>query len=168
MAIFMVQFGSAHLRYTPGNPVGSLIAIVLAVFVGGLLAYSVGFLAPRARRATRAWVHRRRRLRAAANVERRARAMMDELCPHGWRAQITLLDGTGDYPAVGPTGEPARVALDWIELEDESGRAAVSRRVWARTISEALDAMVADRRMDETLEQIERAAAADGAPWPEP
>lgn len=41
------------------------------------------------------------------------------------------------------------------------------RRVWAPTIGEALDAMVADRRTDETLEEIEQGAAADGALWPD-
>lgn len=41
------------------------------------------------------------------------------------------------------------------------------RRVWAPTIGEALDAMVADRRTDETLQQIEQAAHADGALWPD-
>jgi hypothetical protein len=43
----------------------------------------------------------------------------------------------------------------------------VIRRVWAPTIGEALDAMVADRRTDETLEQIEQGAVADGALWPD-
>ena len=41
------------------------------------------------------------------------------------------------------------------------------RRVWAPTIGEALEAMVADRRTDETLEQIEQGAVADGALWPD-
>ena len=41
------------------------------------------------------------------------------------------------------------------------------QRVWARTVGEALEAMVADRRTDETLEQIERGAVADGALWPD-
>ncbi len=56
--------------------------------------------------------------------------------------------------------EGSRVALDWAELEDESGEPAVLRRVWAPTIVEALEAMVADRQTDETLEQIEQGAAA--------
>ena len=46
-------------------------------------------------------------------------------------------------------------------------RPAVMRRVWAGSVSEALEAMVADRRTDETLEQIERGAVADGVLWPE-
>ena len=58
------------------------------------------------------------------------------------------------------------MALDWTELR-EGSRPAVMRRVWALTVAEALEAMVADRRTDETLEQIERGAVADGALWPE-
>jgi hypothetical protein len=50
---------------------------------------------------------------------------------------------------------------------DESKRVAAVRRVWAPTISEALDAMVADRRTDETLQNIEQAALADGVRWPD-
>jgi hypothetical protein len=93
-------------------------------------------------------------VRAAAGAELRARTLMSELCPHGWRAQINLAEGSG-------------VALDWAELEDESGQPAVLRRVWAPTIVEALDAMVADRRTDETLEQIEQGATAEGTLWPD-
>ena len=64
-------------------------------------------------------------------------------------------------------GRVGGVALDWTELQDASGRPAVMRRVWAPTIGDALDAMVADRRTDETLEQIEQGAVADGALWPD-
>jgi hypothetical protein len=115
----------------------------------------------RARRA------RRRSLWAAANAEARTRALMSELCPHGWRAQITMLAETDEDRPLSSDGRRARVALDWIELRDESGRPAVMRRVWAPSIGEALDAMVADRRTDETLEQIEQGAVADGALWPD-
>jgi hypothetical protein len=92
---------------------------------------------------------------------------MSELCPHGWRAQITMFEGSEAMPPDAPEGDRAHVALDWAEFEDETGRVAVVRRVWAPTIAEALEAMVADRRTDETLEQIERGAVADGAPWPD-
>jgi hypothetical protein len=164
MLAFMVQFGSAHLRDTPGapsSPVDSLILLLVAACVGALLVNTLGFLVPRARRKLRSrrGPHRRRDVVAS---ERRARALMAELCPGGWRARI-VVDATDSNPA----GATAPVALEWAELEDESGQVAVSRRVWARTISEALDAMVADRETDETLEQIERGEAADGAPWPE-
>jgi hypothetical protein len=43
----------------------------------------------------------------------------------------------------------------------------VMRRVWAPSIAEALDAMVADRRTDLALEQIEMRATLDGADWPD-
>jgi hypothetical protein len=91
---------------------------------------------------------------------------MGELCPHGWRAQITLFGAVADEDRpVAPGGGPAQVALDWAELQDSGGPPAVMRRVWASTIGEALDAMVADRRTDQTLEQIEQGAVADGTLW---
>ena len=91
---------------------------------------------------------------------------MSELCPHGWQAQITVFGSDEDQPRT-PNGERARVALDWTELQAPGAAPAVMRRVWAPTIAEALEAMVADRRTDETLEQIERGAVADGALWPD-
>ncbi len=124
-------------------------------------------LTPRSWRSWRSSRSARRRRKAAAGAEARARALMSELCPHGWHAQITL------YQTAGPPRhehEPtplAQVALDWTELSDAHGHPAVVRRVWAPTVAEALEAMVADRRMDETLEQIEQGAAADGALWPD-
>lgn len=154
MLRFLVQFGGE--RWHPGHV--SLVDPVLVLLVGacaGALALGVlGQLVPRARRTLRAWRSERRRLRAVAVAELRARTLMSELCPHGWRAQISL-------------SERSHVALDWAELEDESGRPAVLRRVWAPTIVEALEAMVADRRTDETLEQIEQGAMADGTLWPD-
>jgi hypothetical protein len=94
---------------------------------------------------------------------------MSELCPHGWRAQITVFSGADpdDHRPLTPDGRRALVALDWTELSADRGRPLVMRRVWARTVGEALEAMVADRRTDETLEQIERGAVADGALWPD-
>jgi len=41
------------------------------------------------------------------------------------------------------------------------------RRVWAPSVAEALEAMVADRRTDAALEQIEARASADGISWPD-
>jgi hypothetical protein len=105
--------------------------------------------------------------RAAATAEARARALMSELCPHGWRAQITLFGPGDELPPDAPEGERSQVALDWAELESERRGIAVVRRVWAPSIGEALEAMVADRRTDETLEQIEQSAVADGSLWPD-
>ncbi len=164
---FMVQFGGA--RFHPGH-VSLLAPLAMLVFVaafGIVFVRGLERIVPAVRAILHSWRGRRSRLWAAANAERRARALMSELCPHGWRAQITLLEAPGEEVPTTADGQRARVALDWVELKDESGRPAVIRRMWAQTISEALDAMVADRRTDETLEQIERGAVADGARWPD-
>ena len=111
-------------------------------------------------------LRRRRTPEGVLSSELHSRAHMSELCPHGWRAQITLFhdperDGTDDG------ARPDRVRLEWTELRDESGAPAVMRELWAPTVGAALEAMVADRRTDETLEQIELGAVWDGAHWPE-
>jgi hypothetical protein len=162
----MAQFGVGR---HPGNVnfLEPLVALLLAACGGGLLVAVLGQLVPRAQRALRSRRARRRRLYAAATAELRARAMMDELCPYGWHAQIALFGGSDRPP--GETPDPHRdwVALDWTAFEDESRRVATVRRVWAPTLGEALDAMVSDRRTDETLQHIEQAALADGALWPD-
>ena len=144
-----------------------LLLIVAGACVGVLLPPLTRLVVTRSRSAIRGWRTARRRLRAAATVEMRARAMMSELCPHGWHAQITLLEGAIDPEGNVAGGRRPRVALDWTELSAEDGRPAVMRRVWAENIGAALEAMVADRRTDETLEQIEQGAVADGALWPD-
>jgi hypothetical protein len=165
--VFMVQCGNACFGAAHASLLEPL-AVLAFVICGGLLVVPLlGLLVSRSRGARRDWRRKRRRLRAAATAETRARALMGELCPHGWRAQITLLGPDDEQPPTGPNGEPARVAVDWTELGDVSGRPAVIRRVWAPTIGEALDAMVADRRTDVTLEQIEHGAGADGDLWPD-
>ncbi len=161
----MVQFGVRSSR--DADMLGPLLLLLAGVCAGMIVVPLLHIAIRRVRTAVRAQRVRRRRQRAVLGAEDRTRAQMSELCPHGWRAQIVLLDraDAGRRPA--PDGRPIRVALDWAELEDPSGRPAVMRRVWAPTIAEALDAMVADRRTDETLERIEQGAAADGALWPE-
>jgi hypothetical protein len=147
------------------GPLEPLLFILAGACVGGLLLPVLRIVLTRSRAAFLAWRGGRRRIQAAATAERRARAMMGELCPNGWRAQITLYEGQAQQD----NGEPVRgaVALDWFELRAGGGEPAVMRRVWAATIGEALEAMVLDRRTDETLEQIELRASADGASWPE-
>jgi hypothetical protein len=81
---------------------------------------------------------------------------MDELCPHGWRAQLTLTDP-----------ERGTVQLEWTEFEDAFHETGVARRLTAPSIHEALEAMVADRRTDVTLQDIEAAALAEGCSWPD-
>jgi hypothetical protein len=163
-----VQFGGA--RFHPGtvNLLAPLALIGFVVCVGAVSIPLLGVVVSTSRSAWRARRGRRRRLRDMAVAEQRARAMMGELCPHGWRAQITLLADADpdDHRPLTSDGRRAQVALDWTELR-EGRRPAVMRRVWAVTVAEALEAMVADRRTDETLEEIERGAVADGALWPE-
>ena len=153
------------LHYVGGALV--VAAVLLAVAAGVLLVFVVIQIVPRLRAGLRA----RRRgwldAHSAALAEARARAMMDELCPHGWRAQITLFGPGDELPPDAPDDDRALVALDWAELESERRGIAVVRRVWAPSIVEALDAMVVDRRTDETLEQIEQSAVADGTLWPD-
>ena len=167
MFILSVEFGGARLH--PGDP--DLLAPV------SLLGFAVMFavvvlplcevLAESSRIRLRARRAQRNQDRVAAAAEQRARALMGELCPHGWQAQITMVAADDVPDAVLHSAASARVALDWVALEADRARAAVVRRVWAPTIADALDAMVADRRTDETLEQIEQRAFADGAPWPD-
>jgi hypothetical protein len=163
-----VQFGGARYHPDPVNLLAPLALIALVVCVGAVTVPLLGVVVSGASGRLRSWRGRRRRLDAAAHAEARARAMMSELCPHGWRAQITLFADADpdDHRPLTPHGHRAHVALDWTELR-EGSRPAVMRRVWAGTVAEALEAMVADRRTDETLERIERGAVADGALWPE-
>ena len=167
MPLFGIQSESPLSHPGPANLLEPLALLVFIVVVAVLVVPLLERLVSRSRSGLRYWRSKRRRARAAAHAEVRARALMSELCPHGWHAQITLFGVAEEQLPTAPNGERVRVALDWTELEDESGRPAVMRRVWAPTIGEALDAMVADRRTDETLEQIEHGAAADGALWPD-
>lgn len=151
----------------PADLLAPLVLLVFAAFGGGLLLTVLGRVVPLGRRVVRSRLSTWRRFRMAANREWRARTMMDELCPHGWRADITLFGDAEQLPGGHPGDPRCRVSLDWTEFEDDCGRPAVVRRVWATTVGEALDAMVADRRTDETLQQIEQGALAQGAVWPD-
>ncbi len=162
---FMAQF-EAGLHPGSVNLLEPLFSLLLAAVGGGLLLVVLSRLVPRARRRLRARYASRRHLRSAAGAELRSRAMMDELCPHGWSAKVTILGGRDNSLAPADARRDL-VALDWAEFEADGSRVAVVRRVWAPTISDALEAMVADRRTDETLQHIEQAALADGATWPD-
>ena len=163
MLTLWVQFIDRPYRAGHGSLIAP-IAMILGAAVVGLL------LIPAVRVARRRTVHvfrgrrLRRRRRDSAAAELRARAMMGELCPHGWSCQITLYEGP---PPTDEDPPPGRVALDWVELRPQTGSPAVMRRVWAGSIAEALEAMVADRRTDLALEQIERRATLEGADWPD-
>ncbi len=161
--------GAVDLDSEFTGPWVPLALIALAVAVGAVVVPLLGVTLSGAWRLARASRRRRRRRDAAVNAEARARAMMSELCPHGWRAQITLFGGddADDHRPLTRDGRRALGGAGLDGVERPSGRPAVMRRVWATTVAEALEAMVADRRTDETLERIERGAVADGALWPD-
>jgi hypothetical protein len=97
--------------------------------------------------------------------EVRARAVMGELCPNGWQAQITLHGSDASAPPEAPQFDGGVVALEWSELPAPDEDRPATRRLWAPTIQDALAAMVKDRRADDVLERIERSASADDDPW---
>jgi hypothetical protein len=111
------------------------------------------------------YLRRRQRKPKPVSDQWQALAVMGELCPHGWQAQITLYGWGAPVPADAPSSRVPLVELEWKQFDEESGRVVVARRVWAPTIGEALQMMVEDRRTDLALEQIEQEAAQDGESW---
>jgi hypothetical protein len=113
------------------------------------------------------FMYLRRRYRRPKQVadEWQALAVMGELCPHGWQAQITLYGWGAPMPDDAPPSRVPLVELEWKQFDEEPGRIAVVRRVWAPTIGQALQAMVDDRQTDLTFEQIERSVAEEGDVW---
>ena len=115
-------------------------------------------------------LHVRRRARRVEPVgdQWRALAVMGELCPHGWQAQVTLRGWGAPIPDDAPAARAPLVELEWKQYDEEPGRVAVARRAWAPTIEQALQLMVDDRRTDLALEQIEHEAMSDGdTGWPD-
>jgi hypothetical protein len=146
---------------------GGLCVLASGVQGGHLRAHDtiwvMGLIAVLAIAAAAIVVYLRRRARQAKPVgdQWRALAVMGELCPHGWQAQITLYGWGAPVPADAPPSRAPLVELEWKQFEEESGRVAVARRVWAATIEQALQAMIEDRWTDVTLERIEDAAHDD-------
>jgi hypothetical protein len=136
----------------------AVVAQLELVLAGAVLLVLAGLLLSRELRRWRG-VHR------PHSDEVRARAVMGELCPNGWQAQLTLYGSAQAPPPGVHRVEGALVAVDWSELADEHGEPPVTRRVWAATIADALAAMVEDRRTDEVLERIERSGDTDDDPW---
>jgi hypothetical protein len=164
---FAIQFGLGD-HPTKASGVFPFVMLLAFAVVTGLLYLVAQFTVPRLRRVIRTRVMRGRRLRAAATSEMRSRMQMDELCPHGWQAQIIVFSRAEDLPPEAPDPDRVRVALDWALLEPEvSPETIVVRRVWSESIVGALEAMVADRATDETLQRIEMHALADGVEWPD-
>jgi hypothetical protein len=171
MVGFMIQAESVHRSH--GTLLAPLLFLTVVTLGGGLFVAFVGRVLPWARGVVRSRRARWRQQHGTAQIEMRARALMDELCPHGWRAQLTLFPAPPHDPpsesSEAPRSEAPRdqVALDWTAFEHDDSGEPIVRRVWAPTIGQALEAMVADRHTDETLAQIEQGALADGAVWPD-
>src|SRR5271168_357178 len=113
------------------------------------------------------FIYLRRRSRRPKPVadQWQALAVMGELCPFGWQAQITLYGWGAPVPEDAPPARVPLVELEWKQFDEEPGRVAVARRVWAPTIGSALQTMVEDRRTDFALEQIEEQAADEEDLW---
>lgn len=133
---------------------GSAAAQVELTLAGAVLLALAGLLLTRE-------IRRGRARTTPLSDEAWARAVMGELCPNGWRAQINLHGGGELLDATAP----AAVSVDWSELGDSLGEPPAMHRVWAATVASALSAMVDDRRADEVLERIERAANSEDDPW---
>jgi hypothetical protein len=137
-----VQGGNA--RAPAQVPLSETIVVALAIVAMLAVMVAIG-------------IYLRRRLRRPRKVEDQwqALAVMGELCPHGWQAEITLYGWGAPVPLDAPASRVPLVELEWKQFDEESGHVAVARRVWAPTIGEALQTMIEDRRTDLTLEEIE-------------
>jgi hypothetical protein len=112
------------------------------------------------------YLYLRRRYRPKPVTDHwQALAVMGELCPHGWQAQITLYGWGAPVPEDAPASRVPLVELEWKQFDEESGQVAVARRVWAPSIGEALQSMIEDRWTDVTFEQIEQAVAGEEDVW---
>ena len=138
-----VQGGNA--RAPARVPTYETIAIVLAIAAMLALLVAIGV-----------YLRRRPRRPRPVGDQWRALAVMGELCPDGWQAEITLYGWGAPVPIDAPASRVPLVELEWKQFDGESGQVAVVRRVWAPTIGEALQIMVEDRRTDLTLEEIEQ------------
>jgi hypothetical protein len=139
--------GGPPAGHAPGEQ--TLLVIALSVALALALALAV--------------LHLRRSRRQVRPVrdEWAALAVMGELCPHGWKAQVTIYGWGAPVPADAPASRVPLVELEWSQYDEQTGQVAVARRVWAPTIAQALEVMVEDRRTDLSLEQIEQEAAED-------
>ncbi len=143
------QGGTAH-------PVAAHDTLVVALLIVAMVG--VGTL-------IFAYLRRRSRRQPPVADQWRALAVMGELCPHGWQAQITLYGWGAPMPDDAPPSRVPLVELEWKQFDGQVGQVVVARRVWAPTIGEALQTMVEDRQTDLAFEQIEQDAARDADVW---
>ncbi len=147
-----VQGGGGHPPQAHDTLVVALVILLLALVCVPIALY----------------LRRRGRRVKPVSDQWQALAVMGELCPHGWQAQITLYGWGAPIPDDAPPARAPLVELEWKQFDEEPGRVAVARRVWAPTIERALQVMVDDRRTDLALEQIEQTALdEDELQWPD-
>jgi hypothetical protein len=150
------------LQNTPqreGGGLGLSLEIIAASVIACALLTATFFLLYRVKKRRDGLVLR----------ERQAREQMQELCPDGWTARIVLYGDGAPLPDDVPPPGDRNVCVEWTEFESSPTghtRVAVARRMWATTISGALRGMLADRRLDFELEQIERIVIDDGETGP--
>ena len=145
-----LQLASGVQGGPPNGHVPSTDAL-LVVGISVLLAFMLGGVFLYLRRSSR-------RVKPVTD-EWGALAVMGELCPSGWKAQVTIYGWGAPVPADAPPSRTPLVELEWSQYDEQTGQVAVARRVWAPSIAEALQVMVEDRRTDLSLEQIEQEAA---------
>jgi len=130
------------------SPLGVILGILGLALIGGLILIVQRRRKQRPRRVTDHW----------STV-----VVMEELCPHGWQAEITFHGAGTPIPDEEEPSRSSPVAVEWKLYEHDSKRVAVQRRVSAETIADALQRMVDDRRLDVALEEIEQSAGAAGS-----
>jgi hypothetical protein len=143
-----VQGGHAR---APGQETLLVALIIAAMAVASVLIF--------------VYIRRRYRRLQPVDDQWQALAVMGEMCPDGWQAQITVYGRGSPMPDDAPRSRAPLVELEWKQFDDQAGEVAVARRAWASSIGEALRTMVEDRQTDITLEQIEQAAQDGGASW---
>ncbi len=139
-----------------GHPVLATDTVLVGLLIAGLTLAAV---------LIALYVRRRSRRAPPVDDQWRALAVMGELCPHGWQAQITLYGWGAPVPSDAPPSRAPLIELEWKQFDEQQGTVAIARRAWAETIPRALQAMIDDRQADLTLEQIEEAAGGEDV-WP--
>src|SRR5271165_5465727 len=134
-----VQGGHAHA------PIHESLLLAGAIVAMVALSVPIGLL-----------LRRRHRPPKSVADQWQALAVMGELCPDGWQAQITLYGWGAPVPADAPASRAPLVELEWRRFDADPTRSVSARRCWSPSIGEALQTMVDSRRADLELEQIEQ------------
>ena len=140
-----VQGGGAHPPKGTDTLTLALLAAAMAVAAVAICLY----------------LRRARRRDPPVEDHWRALALMGELCPGGWQVQLTLYGWGAPVPSDAPPSRTPLVEVEWRQFDETEGRVVTARRAWARTIPQALQTMVDDRRTELTLEEIEQAGGSE-------